>query len=124
MKSDKPFSIQARLKSFVYAFEGIKAFFKYEPQALIHVIATSVVILASFYFKISANEWLAIIFAIGIVVISEMLNTAIEKLTDMVSPEINPKAKVVKDIAAGAVLVASMVASVIGLIIFLPKVVN
>jgi diacylglycerol kinase len=56
-------------------------------------------------------EWIAIIFAIGIVVVSEMLNTAIEKLTDMVSPEINQKAKVVKDLAAGAVLIASIVAA-------------
>ena len=123
MKSDKPFSIQARLKSFVYAFEGIKAFLKYEPQALIHLIAANVVIIGGFYFKINTNEWIAVIFAIGIVVVSEMLNTAIEKLTDMVSPEINLKAKVVKDLAAGAVLVASMVAVVIGLLVFLPKVV-
>ena len=123
MKSDKPFSIQARLKSFVYAFEGIKAFLRYEPQALIHVIAASAVIIAGFYFKMSTTEWLAIIFAIGIVVVSEMLNTAIEKLTDMVSPEIHPQAKVVKDVAAGAVLVASIVAAAIGLLVFLPKVI-
>jgi len=121
MNSNKPFSIQARLKSFVYAFEGIKAFLKYEPQALIHLIAANVVIIGGFYFKINTNEWIAVIFAIGIVVVSEMLNTAIEKLTDMVSPEIHPNAKVVKDIAAGAVLMASIVAAVIGVIVFLPK---
>jgi undecaprenol kinase len=66
---------------------------------------------------------LAVVFAIGIVIVAEMLNTAIEKLTDMVSPEINPKAKVVKDLAAGSVLMASITAAVIGLIVFLPKVV-
>jgi diacylglycerol kinase (ATP) len=123
MKSDKPFSIQARLKSFVYAFEGIKAFLRYEPQALIHVIAASAVIIGGFYFEINHHEWIAVVFAIGIVVVSEMLNTAIEKLTDMVSPEIHPQAKVVKDLAAGAVLMASMVAAVIGLLVFLPKVI-
>ena len=123
MKSDKPFSIQARLKSFVYAFEGIKAFLRYEPQALIHVIAASVVIIGGFYFEISHYEWIAVLFSIGIVVVSEMLNTAIEKLTDMVSLEIHPQAKVVKDVAAGAVLVASMVAAAIGLLVFLPKVI-
>ena len=122
MKSDKPFSIQARLKSFVFAFAGIKAFFSNEPQALLHALAALLVVVAGFYFKISLHEWIAVVFSIGIVVVSEMLNTAIEKLTDMVSPEIHPKAKVVKDLAAGAVLMASMVALVVGLIVFLPKI--
>jgi diacylglycerol kinase len=122
MKSNKPFSIQARLKSFVYAFEGIKTFLRFEPQALIHLTATILVIIAGFYFEINKYEWIAVFFSIGIVIVSEMLNTAIEKLTDMVSPEIHPKAKVVKDLAAGAVLLASIVAAVIGLIIFFPKI--
>lgn len=122
MKSDKPFSIQARLKSFVYAFAGIRFFLQFEPQALLHAVAAFTVLGAGFWFAINAMEWIAIIFAIGIVVVSEMLNTAIEKLTDMVSPEINQKAKVVKDLAAGAVLIASIVAAAIGLIVFLPKI--
>ena len=122
MKSNNPFSIQARLKSFEYAFEGVKAFLVNEPQALIHLIAAIFVIIAGFYFEITWHEWIAVVFAIGIVIVSEMLNTAIEKLTDMVSPEIHPKAKVVKDLAAGAVLMASIVAAVIGLIVFLPKI--
>lgn len=122
MKSNKPFSIQARLNSFVYAFEGIKYFMRHEPQALIHLLAALAVIIASYSFEISVGEWIAISFAIGLVVVAEMLNTAIEKLTDMVSPEIHPNAKVVKDLAAGAVLMASIVALVIGFIVFLPKV--
>jgi diacylglycerol kinase len=123
MKHHKPFSVQSRLNSFVYAFAGIKDFIRYEPQALMHAIAAALVIFAGFYFKITTHEWLAVMFAIGLVVVAEMLNTAIEKLTDMVSPEIHPKAKVVKDLSAGAVLVASIVAAIIGLIIFLPKIV-
>ncbi len=121
MKNDKPFSLQARLKSFVYAYEGIKLFLRSEPQALMHLLATVSVIAAGCYFNINWHEWIAIAFAIGMVVVSEILNTAIEKLTDMVSPEINNKAKEVKDLAAGAVLVASITALVIGLIVFLPK---
>jgi diacylglycerol kinase (ATP) len=124
MKSEKPFSIQARLKSFVYAFEGVMYFIKYEAQALIHLIAIVAVIGAGYWFNISLTEWIAVIFAIGIVVAAEMLNTAIEKLTDMVSPEFNLKAKVVKDLAAGAVLVASLVAVVVGLIVFLPRLIE
>lgn len=121
MKNDKPFSLQARLKSFVYAYEGIKLFLRAEPQALMHLVAAVSVIAAGCYFNINWHEWIAIAFAIGMVVVSEILNTAIEKLTDMVSPEINNKAKAVKDLAAGAVLVASITALVIGLIVFLPK---
>ena len=124
MKSEKPFSIQARLKSFVYAFEGVMYFIKHEAQALIHLIAIVAVIGAGYWFNISLTEWIAVIFAIGIVVAAEMLNTAIEKLTDMVSPEFNLKAKVVKDLAAGAVLVASLVAVVVGLIVFLPRLIE
>jgi diacylglycerol kinase (ATP) len=122
MKSEKPFSIQARLKSFVYAFEGVMYFIKHEAQALIHLIAIVAVIGAGYWFNISLTEWIAVIFAIGIVVSAEMLNTAIEKLTDMVSPQINEQAKIVKDLAAGAVLIASLTAFIIGLIVFLPKI--
>ena len=122
MKSDRPFSIQARLKSFVYAFEGVMYFIKHEAQALIHLIAIVAVIGAGYWFNISLTEWIAVVFAIGIVISAEMLNTAIEKLTDMVSPQINEQAKIVKDLAAGAVLIASLTAFIIGLIIFLPKI--
>ena len=122
MKSDRPFSIQARLKSFVYAFEGVMYFIKHEAQALIHLIAIVAVIGAGYWFNISLTEWIAVIFAIGIVVSAEMLNTAIEKLTDMVSPQINEQAKIVKDLAAGAVLIASLTAFIIGIIVFLPKI--
>jgi len=122
MKSDRPFSIQARLKSFVYAFEGVMYFIKHEAQALIHLIAIVAVIGAGYWFNITLTEWIAVVFAIGIVISAEMLNTAIEKLTDMVSPQINEQAKIVKDLAAGAVLIASLTAFIIGLIVFLPKI--
>ncbi len=124
MKSDRPFSIQARLKSFVYAFEGVRFFIRFEAQATIHLIAIVAVLGAGYWFKISSMEWIAVVFAIGTVVAAEMLNTAIEKLTDMVSPEFSLKAKVVKDLSAGAVLMASLVAAVVGLIVFLPKLIE
>ena len=124
MKSDRPFSIQARLKSFVYAFDGVRFFIRFEAQATIHLIAIVTVLGAGYWFNISLTEWIAVVFAIGIVVAAEMLNTAIENLTDMVSPEFSLKAKVVKDLAAGAVLMASLVAAVVGLIVFLPKLIE
>ena len=122
MKNDRPFSIQARLKSFVYAFEGVMFFIRFEAQATMHLIAIVAVLGAGYWFKISSMEWIAVVFAIGIVISTEMLNTAIEKLTDMVSPQINEQAKLVKDLAAGAVLIAALTAFIIGLIIFLPKI--
>jgi diacylglycerol kinase (ATP) len=122
MKSSKPFSIQARRNSFVYAFNGLKTFIHTEPQAIIHLLAIVVVTFVGYFFKISQTEWFVIVLSIGLVLVAEIVNTAIEKLTDMVSPEINPKAKVVKDLAAGAVLMASITALVIGLLVFFPKI--
>lgn len=119
MKTTK-FSIADRLKSFVFAFEGIAAFFKKEHNAWIHLAASGIVIFLAIVLKISAMEWIAICFAIGLVWITEMLNTCVEKMLDFMSTEINPKIKLIKDIAAGAVLVAAIVALVIGAIVFFP----
>jgi len=120
--NSKPFSIKDRLKSFGYAFEGLKSFFKTQHNAWIHVLATFVVIVDGFIFKVSSMEWIALSFAIALVFISELFNTAIEFLCDKVSPELDPKIKLVKDISAAAVLIAAMVAVVVGAIVFVPKV--
>jgi diacylglycerol kinase len=79
------------------------------------------VIVLGIVFKLTIPEWCWLIFVIGLVFITEMLNTAIEFLTDLVSPEYNPLAKKVKDVAAGAVLFAAIIAVIIGLIILIPK---
>jgi diacylglycerol kinase len=115
------FSISARIKSFSYAFQGIKIFFKTQHNAWIHTLATVVVIGLGNILKLSVNEWCWIILTIALVFITEMLNTAIEFLTDLASPEFHPLAKKTKDVAAAAVLVASIIAVVIGVIIFVPK---
>jgi diacylglycerol kinase (ATP) len=120
--NSKPFSIKDRIKSFGYALEGLRSFFKTQHNAWIHVLATFVVIVAGFIFKVSPKEWIALCFAIALVFISELFNTAIEFLCDKISPEIDPKIKLVKDISAAAVLIAAMVALVIGAIVFVPKV--
>ncbi len=118
----KPFSISDRIKSFGYALQGLKSFFKTQHNAWIHVAATVVVIVAGFVFKVSSMEWIALSFAIALVFISELFNTAIEFLCDKISPELDPKIKLVKDISAAAVLIAAIVAVVIGAIVFVPKV--
>ena len=111
-------SIIKSLKSFKYAFRGIWLFFKNENNARIHLLASVVVIAAGCYFRLKQNEWLWISLAIGLVWSSEAFNTAIEKLVDLVSPEYNSKAGEVKDLAAGAVVMAAGVALVIGILIF------
>ena len=122
MNNNKQFSIADRIKSFRFAFDGIISFFKTEHNAWIHLLATIVVITAGFIFKINSTEWCCVITAIVLVIITEMINTAIEILCDVVSREINPQIKKIKDIAAGAVLIASLAAIIIGAIIFIPKV--
>lgn len=82
------------------------------------------VIFFSFLLQISTLEWLIVIFCIGLVLTAEIFNSAIEVLTDIVSPESNPRAGLVKDMAAGAVLIAAITSAIIGLIIFVPKLLN
>jgi diacylglycerol kinase (ATP) len=120
-RRDQKFSVIDRFKSFKHAFNGIRLFFVEGHNARIHLLAAILVVVMSFYFNISLLEWLAIIFAIAIVWMAEMINTAIETLSDVVSPAYHPKIKIVKDIAAGAVLVAAVAAVIVGLLIFIPK---
>ena len=121
-KLSERFSMKARIKSFSYAIQGIKTFFQTQHNAWVHILATSIVIIVGYVVKLSTTEWCWIIVAIALVFITEMLNTAIEFLTDLVSPEYHPIAKRTKDVAAGAVLVAAIIAVFIGMTVFLPKI--
>lgn len=112
------------INSFKYAIEGIISSFKTERNMKIHVLAMTVVIALGFFFKLDKIEWCFIIIAIASVISAELFNTAIETVVDIVSPERNPKAKLVKDIAAGAVLVVAIGAAIIGFIVFGPRVIN
>lgn len=81
-----------------------------------------IVIIAGFYYKISKVEWMVCIILFGMVISLELVNTAIENTVDLAMPEKNPQAKVAKDVAAAAVLVGAIVATIVGLIIFIPKI--
>ena len=116
------FSIIQQIRSFKYAFNGIKDFIITEHNARIHLTATIAAIIASFLFHISLPEWMMIIFAIGFVWSAEMFNTCIEKTMDFISTEKRPEIKLIKDVAAGAVLIASITAFILGLTIFIPKI--
>ncbi|WP_312789208.1 diacylglycerol kinase family protein [Sphingobacterium sp.] len=122
--SKNNFSIKDRLKSFVYAYNGLKITWQEEHNFRIHCIAAILVILFSVLFQISRLEWIAVSISIGFVFVCELLNTSLENLADFVCQENNPKIKRVKDIAAAAVILSSATALVNGLIIFLPKIVS
>ena len=115
------FSLRNRVKSFSYAFQGIKTFFQTQHNAWIHTLASVIVIILGIVVNLSTSEWCWIGLAIALVFITEMLNTAIEFLTDLVSPEYHSKAKKTKDVAAGAVLLATFFAVLLALFIFIPK---
>jgi len=106
------------LKSFGYAWNGFKVAVKEEPNLRIHLTIAIVVIVMGFYFKISSAEWAELLIMIGLVIGFELLNSAVESLTNLVTKERLPLAGKVKDIAASAVLVISVVALLVGIIIF------
>jgi diacylglycerol kinase len=110
------------IKSFNYAFSGIKTTFASETNFKIHLLAAIMAIAFGFAVNISNTEWEVIILCIAFVLSMEMINTAIEKLCNMVHKDIHPVIKSVKDITAGAVLVAAVGSLIIGSVIFLPKI--
>jgi undecaprenol kinase/diacylglycerol kinase (ATP) len=121
MKS-KRFSILKRIKSFGFAFNGLKILIQEEHNARVHVFAAIFVVLAGFYFQLSSLEWLAIIFTIGFVLTLEIINSAIENIADFVSLGKNDSIKKIKDLSAAGVLISALTALAIGFIIFIPKI--
>jgi diacylglycerol kinase len=105
-------------RSFIYAIRGVRTSLKVQRNLKVQTFVAVITIGAGFYFDIAAWEWCAILLTIGLVIALEMINTAIESLVDLVTREKTPRAAKVKDIAAGAVLLVSMIAVVVGVIIF------
>ena len=116
------YDFKKQLRSFGYAWQGIRSCVGKEQNLSFHLITSVVVIAAGFFFGITRTEWLIIVLCIGVVIAAELFNTAIEKLVDLVSPGRHPIAGQVKDIAAAAVLVCAVAAATIGVIIFFPYV--
>ncbi|WP_028399241.1 diacylglycerol kinase family protein [Ectobacillus panaciterrae] len=108
------------IKSFQYAFSGIWTCIRYERNMKIHCGAAVFISLAGLYYHIEKHEWLILLLTIGGVMSLEMINTAVEKSVDLVTSEQHPLAKLAKDAAAGAVLLFSCIAVLIGGLIFLP----
>ena len=110
-----------RLSAFRYAWKGVIYFITNERHAPIHLFCALLVIILGLILNLQNWEWIALLICISAVITAEMFNSALEKLTDLVSPDWNELAGKVKDMAAGAVLVSSILAAVIGLIILAPK---
>lgn len=109
------------INSFKYAFKGIVSALLSERNMKLHVNIMALVIIFGFILNISVGEWFVCIICFAIVISAEMFNTAFEQMVDIAMPEKDPRAKFVKDVAAGGVLVTAIASLVIGLIIFVPK---
>lgn len=115
-------SIRKRVRSLKFAGQGLADLIRSQPNARIHLAAGIAVITAGYYYRISGTEWLAVILCISLVFAMEAINTALEYLTDLVSPEHHPLAGKAKDVAAAAVLISAIGAVIVALFVFGPKI--
>lgn len=115
--------LKKRIKSFGYAFKGIATLFSTQPNAWIHLTALIVVFAAGLFFKLNTTEWCLIALTSASVLAAEAMNTAIEFVVDLVSPQYHDLAGKAKDVAAAAVLLTAFGAIVVGFLIFFPKIV-
>ncbi|MCP9751696.1 diacylglycerol kinase family protein [Ferruginibacter sp. HRS2-29] len=111
-------------RSFYFAGQGIRYCFAHEQNFKIHLVAALAAILMAQFFNCSANEWMIILLSIGLVISMEMVNTAIERFCDVQQTDFHPQIKIIKDVAAGAVLLTAIAAAVCGAIIFIPKIIH
>ena len=117
---DEKFSLCKRIKSFGYAFAGIRVLIREEHNAWIHCVATVATVTLGFLFDITPGEWTAVVIVIAMVFSAEAVNSAIERTADFVKAERDDRKRDIKDLAAGAVLICAVGAAVVGVIIFLP----
>lgn len=109
-------------KRFLNAFRGMYVFYETSKHFYTLIWSMVLVIILGFYFKVSSLEWMMLVFSIGFVIVAEVFNTAIEIDIDLTSPEYHPFARDTKDLAAAAVVLSIFTATIIGLIVFLPKI--
>jgi len=114
----------SRWHSLRFAFSGIKTIIHSEKNTWIYIPISIVVVVLGFLFKIELYEWLGIVICLGLVWAFEAANTALEALVDLTSPEIHPIAKIAKDCSAAAVLITAITSAIIGLIVFLPRILH
>jgi len=120
--TQKKFSTIERIKSFKYAIKGILSLIKEEHNARVHLSASILVLMASIYFRLDKIEMLLIVFCIGLVFVTELINTAIENVANHIEPNWNETIGKIKDYSAGAALISVIASVITGLTIFLPKI--
>lgn len=124
LKGNKKILDKKRLtNSFKYAFTGVATAYKTEQNLRIHTLMAILVIIFGFLFKISNLEWFVCLILIGLVLMAEFFNTALENIVDMITTDINPYAKNAKDMASSGVLAMAIISAIVGLIIFVPKII-
>jgi diacylglycerol kinase len=112
------------LKAFVYAFTGLITFFRHERNGKIQLLAAVLAVILGGVLHVSRQEWMWLIACIATVLSFEMMNTAVEKICNMVQPGFHPAVKLIKDVAAAAVLLVAFFSALIGALIFLPKIIH
>ena len=108
------------IRSFRYAAQGLRFFFRHERNGQVQGLIAVVVIAAGFFFGVTQTEWLALLTCTGLVISLEMLNSAIERICNLYTTEFHPAIKIIKDVAAAAVLWSALLSFVTGLVIFVP----
>lgn len=121
-KNSDRFSLKSRMGSFRYALTGLGSLLKYEHNSRIHLLAAILVIFMAIVLKADPFEWILLVVVMGLVFMTELLNSAIETLSDLIDPEYNELIRRAKDYSAGAVLISSIIAFITGCIIFIPKI--
>lgn len=116
--------VKGRKNSFIAAFQGLAFVMRTQRNAWIHLAATIIVVAISAFLQLARTEWILILLVIGLVWLAEFFNTAFEVTVDLASPEIHPLAKISKDVGAAAVLIAAIVAVIIGILILGPAIIN
>ena len=121
-KNPGKFTLKSRIGSFRYAFNGIGSLLKNEHNSRIHLVSAIIVVAAAILLKVSLAEWSLLLIVMGFVFVMEIINSAIENLSDLIDPEYNESIRRVKDYSAAAVLISAIIAAAVGCIIFLPKI--
>ena len=124
MRGKHPFSPKRLKKAFLHAFDGVKYVLLTEKNMVVHLVMAAIALLMSLVLRINTFEWIFILMAIFGVITLEFLNSAIERVVDLITNEYHPLAKQAKDIAAAAVLISSFLSVIIGCIIFIPKIIE
>ncbi len=120
----KKYSIKRFFSGFKYAFSGIKQALKTEQNFLFDIIIGILAVILGYFLKLNATEFAIVLLTIGLVISMELMNSAIEYTVDLSMPKKNPLAKSAKDIAAAAVLISAIIAIIVGIFIYLPKIIE